>query len=531
MLSHSSISFLITFFSQSTYSIPLPIINGAKMFTEERKTISDIRTERDNFITNIVYNHFGMDPLYSIRYQNHPVLPNIAQSLGKILFDVLTLYNDTLKLDERLLSCSGTVSATSDAIETSTAQLEENTVAMDNESSTFHYYSSSYSLSSHEIWHCYLGLCFGMSATDIMATCQTIFDNAKANAASIFSDLSVGLENENNNFITFVNLYNEALNYLYNESFSTYETITEHILCQEILNEIQEVLEKIPEVQIVLEQFANSSSKEEMIVNAGELYRIMNDSLIQKYAKMNKTILISCGFFMDYTGFTNNGECANDDNSKDYDCDKVTRYFSKLDSMRRSYELFESGFISLGRYITDMHTAMMTRIGPVLKTTILNYLDLIITKMELAEVMESLLGRRSLQDIVAVGTDFVSTALESRREAELIRAILKEAYNSILTTVVPIYKISEFENARFIQFVMSQNQPETNDMLDSLESNVTAVMDQMFEYIWGSYVDIVNEVRDDLSSSLDNLADAAETLDEDLEEYIKLGRMNEYFYM
>ena len=480
------------------------------------------------------------DLLSSYYYRYEPLFSNISTQLGRIMYDVLTLYNHNIFLGERLKSCSGNISNTSEEnlFLTTKSPFEKSVTTVstlsNNLSENTYFYNQSYVMR-----RCLFQDCHEITDSEIFANCQAIFDTAKKKANALIVTIGEALNNDTQRMIDFSQGYQIVLNLLYYDASVKYEDIAEHIECQDNLEEINRSLEIISNIQTSLNVFATTSTKEDMISYANKLYQMMNSSLIKKYMEMDATFKESCTWFYYSSEKFFNDWCDHDSTQKDYDCEKFSNHLSNLDNVIRTSDLFEIDFLRLGRHISDMHVTMKSRNFRLIEDTILAYVDMNITKMELAVAMESLIGRNSLPNIIGDGIDFVSTASETIQAAGRIQHNLKEGYRSILTTVVPVYHMTSYfnrhhkniKNIPFIKFLISRNISQTNEILEQLEQNATQVMDELLDYIFGGYVDIVSDIRDRLRTTIDNLSDVADRLNEDLEIHKRLGRMDEDFYM
>ena len=82
-----------------------------------------------------------------------------------------------------------------------------------------------------------------------------------------------------------------------------------------------------------------------------------------------------------------------------------------------------------------------------------------------------------------------------------------------------------------IKYAVAQNVTEINEILLGIDDNAAETVTALLRYLFQGFIDVVRHARTELSSSLDDLATAAEMLDEDLQEYIEHGQMDDDFYM
>ena len=282
------------------------------------------------------------------------------------------------------------------------------------------------------------------------------------------------------------------------------------------------------DVRAALNAVVMSSDRLTLSESLQPLIDVISNESIVDFAKISaKNVRNKCNWFVDYIGYWFVGDCY----LEAFDCSRIDAYFNQLENVQRAYQLLEIGFINMGRYISEMHTNMRSRIGTRLTSSINGYLEMNITKMELANDLESLLGRKSLEDIVGDGFDFLSVALEVRQQTELILSSLKHAYNNLLTLTIPMYTRAELRNISFIKYVVRQNNSDLNTILLDLETNTTQTFDALLTYLFQGFYDVVQEIREELGSSLDDLEISTALLDEDLQAYIKDGKMDQYFFM
>ena len=168
------------------------------------------------------YNHYD-----SHSNQYYALLSDLSPKLGEIVYDVLTLYNETLYLGERLMVCENTSQSSSNDVSgatttttTTPAPTTPNSSHDNNYNSynsynynyhynsyfNYHYGYNSYNYyyySSPDIQHCLFYHCYSMSNSDVVASCQTIFDAAKQKAEWLVSTFRNAFENENRTMTNF----------------------------------------------------------------------------------------------------------------------------------------------------------------------------------------------------------------------------------------------------------------------------------------------------------------------------------------
>ena len=475
--------------------------------------------------------------LYETRFQ---FMPDTAHQSLKLWYELMTMFNPHSALTHRLQHCRSVsetmTSATPDSTATAMQADVELTTVSDFSGSGSGWYNGEddheHEGDSYAYSICVFDQCYHVTHNQLSRDCDTLLNGIPSDVQYIVASLEAALEIDNGVLTDFRLNYFAILEQIYNDTVVGYENVTEHTECVHYLDDAATFLNIMNHVNDALRTLMTSAGVHELLQNAQNVSALLNHSIVLEHRELtHETVKDKCRWFQDYIGYTDDKQCTHETYNLDYDCSKLTEYFEEINNMHRSYKLFELFFINLGRYISDMHVTMRSRIGPVLTTTINKYLQMNITKMELARTMESLLGRKSLEDIVGDGTDFVSSALDSIQEAELILNYVTEAYQHLLGLTIPVYTIKQAKRMEMIKYAVAQNVTEINEILLGIEDDATETVTALLRYLFQGFIDVVRHARTELSSSLDDLATAADMLDEDLQEYIKQGQMDDDFYM
>ena len=467
-------------------------------------------------------------------------MSNTAHQSLRLWYELMTMFDPHSALTHRIQHCrnaSETMTSAAPNTTATTMQADvELTTVIDFSGSGYGWYDGEYDREYEDDRYaysiCMFDQCYHVTHDQLTRDCDTLLNGIPSDVQNIVASLEVALETDNDTLTDFRHNYFAILERIYNDTVVGYDDVTEHAECVHFLDDAATFLDIMNSTAEALRALMTSAGVQELLQNAQDISALLNNSIVLEHRELtDETVEGKCTWFQDYIGYTYDQQCYHESYSLDYDCNTLTEYFEAIDNMQRSYKLFELGFINLGRYISDMHVTMRSRIGPVLTTTINKYLQMNISKMELARTMESLLGRKSLEDIVGDGTDFVSSALDSIQEAELILNYVTEAYQHLLGLTIPVYTIKQAKRMEMIKYAVAQNVTEINEILLGIEDDATETVTALLRYLFQGFIDVVRHARTELSSSLDDLATAAEMLDEDLQEYIKQGQMDDDFYM
>ena len=191
----------------------------------------------------------------------------------------------------------------------------------------------------------------------------------------------------------------------------------------------------------------------------------------------------------------------------------------------------EQLFYKISATIGEMQHFMDTVVTDKLSTAVEEYLAMNTTKLDLATVVRSYTVRHAMNQLLSGGRDFVALCQDATQQAQLLQAALQDAYRHLYSLTLPVMKRGMLDRMSYISYLQRNGSNATNAIMMSLHDDplgtTLEVINKMYTV---DFIDNVNDLREELETKLNDLADAAGDLEDDLDLYADKTRMDYAFF-
>ena len=350
----------------------------------------------------------------------------------------------------------------------------------------------------------------------------------KQDLAGVLSSHRAQLETDHDHISVINASFTNFFEYMYKNTSKSPTEFPKYLPCLGLLNVLQtQMWDEIDKLTEALNDFSSASDMNNLLGSLVNLTTIVSYSSLPQMATYGITnqILFQCGWpFFEYLS----------EEYKGADIGKFNSYYVDLNNAYLSYPTLRISWGNLGEYTLSMYNIMDQTIIPSLGV-IDDYLEERVTKMDMANVFDSLLLQKALQDIVALSADFISIAREFDQRFKSALHNVKLGYWFIFNTSLPLVDNDVIWNWEIIAHTRDHNVSHMNDLLDRLftadfqeQGNVFA---EILIAFTSDYTDPIEELKLRLPAEIDELIKSINVMMEELLTYIEDNKMNQWFFM
>jgi hypothetical protein len=220
-----------------------------------------------------------------------------------------------------------------------------------------------------------------------------------------------------------------------------------------------------------------------------------------------------------------------DDGGTDYKAYDI--FYATMIDAYLSYPACRVSFQNMGDFIQALYYTAKENIKPSL-AAIDMYLNNQITKMDLAQVFDSLALQKALQDIIGYAEDFISISREFDQRMKSVIISITSAYKLIFATTLPIVdKDTLYTKFPLIMHGLQSGLPQHKLTLDAFMHNPNwgELYETYVTRILLDYTNAIEEVKDRLPVEIDELDKSFAISKKDFVAYLEENEMNQVFFM
>jgi hypothetical protein len=320
--------------------------------------------------------------------------------------------------------------------------------------------------------------------------------------------------------------FNDFFAYTYKNTSKQPSDMPKYGLCKAVLEHINETFwDDVDAMTAALESFVAVDDNSEVMDALNALLAVVSTTNLVEDAAYTIRGKLYMNCYWVYLELI-----SADDLGSDYIL--FDEYYVQMTNAYLSYPPSRVSFQNLGDFAGALYYTMKETIMPSL-SAIDQFLDNRITKMDLAQVLDSLVIKKALQDLIAYAEDFVSVSREFDQRLASIAKSISKGYKSLFQSTLPLVDTELFYNFAMTKHGLDSGLPQHKDILEAFKHNTNwgDLYEIYAERIMSDYGDAVEILKNRLPIEIDELDKSFSIVQKDFVTYLEGNEMNEEFFM